>query len=404
MKPVIKQPADRSGAPPADRAALRRPALLLALMALAAGIWTCGPKAVERSAQSVHPLWKRNFRGEVVALAADAAAKLLVVATREDTEGKGENHLYALDENGTILWHLPLARRVAGIAVAGDGSIVLAYLVDGALLAWGRHGGKRWESACIGIPEVSASGERIVCWSAGDEDVGGMALEALNGKGRRLWSFDDPGGIWHMTLADGGDVLAAVTLAGQVIVVNGKGRVLWKRPLSTQVGTVAIASGGETRIAVGTGIEGESLAVYDLAGEEIWRATVPGGVDSIAFSRDAGFLVTGNNTVRGQRIYVFNREGDLGWRFQLDRPAREPLRMQISEEGHRVVAVLEEEGQPTLLVWDAHGDLTARMRVGANIVDYALARDGGSLAALTGSDKIVYYRLGGGVAEPEAGP
>lgn len=380
--------------------ALRRPALLLALLALAAGICSCGPKAQERSAQSVRPLWKRDFRGEVVALSADAEVKLLVVATREDAEGKGENHLYALDENGTILWHVPLERRVAGIAVAGDGSIVLAYLVDGALLAWGRHGEKRWESACIGIPEVSASGERIVCWSAGDEDVGGMTIEALNAKGRRVWSFDDPGGIWHMTLADGGDALAAVTLAGQVIVINGKGRVLWRRPLSTQVGTVAIASGEEMKIAVGTGIEGETLAVYDLAGEEIWRATVPGGVDSIALSRDAGFLVTGNNTVLGQRIYVFNREGELGWKFQLDRPAREPLRMQISEEGDRIVAVLEEEGQPTLLAWDAHGDITARMRVGADIVDYALARDGRSLAAVTGRDKIVYYRLGGAAALP----
>lgn len=154
------------------------------------------------------------------------------------------------------------------------------------------------------------------------------------------------------------------------------------------------------KIAVGTGIEGETLAVYDLAGEEIWRATVPGGVDSIALSRDAGFLVTGNNTVLGQRIYVFNREGELGWKFQLDRPAREPLRMQISEEGDRIVAVLEEEGQPTLLAWDAHGDITARMRVGADIVDYALARDGRSLAAVTGRDKIVYYRLGGAAALP----
>ncbi len=401
MKPVIEPPPDR---PSAGGAALRCGAPLLALLALAVGIWSCGPRAVERSAQSLRPFWKRDFRGEAVALSADAETKLLIVATREDAEGKGENHLYALDEKGTILWHTPLERRVAGIAVAGDGSIVLAYLVDGALLAWGRHGEKRWESSCIGIPEVSASGERIVCWNTGDEDVGGMVIEALNDKGRRLWSFNDPGGIWHMTLADGGDALAAITLAGRVIVINGKGRVLWRQPLSTQVGTVAIASGEETKIAVGTGIEGESLAVYDLAGEEIWRATVPGGVDSIALSRDAGFLVTGNNTVLGQRIYVFNREGELGWKFQLDRPAREPLRIQISEEGDRIVAVLEEEGQPTLLAWDTHGDLTARMRAGADIVDYALARDGGSLAAITGSDKIVYYRLGGGRAEPVAQP
>ena len=328
---------------------------------------------MERSAQHLRPLWKRDFRGAALALSADAEVKLLVVATGEDADGKGENHLYALDEKGTILWHASLPRRVAGVAVAGDGSIILVYLVDGALLAWGRHGEKRWESSCIGIPEVSASGERIVCWNTGDEDVGGMAIEALNAEGRRLWSFDDPGGIWHMTLADGGDALAAITLAGRVIVINGKGRVLWKQPLSTQVGTVAIASGGETKIAVGTGIEGESLAVYDLGGVELWRATVPGGVDSIALNRDGSFLVTGNNTILGQRIYVFNGEGELGWKFQLDRPARESLRMQISEAGDCIVAVLEEEGQPTLLAWDAHGDLMTRMRVGADIVDFATA-------------------------------
>ncbi|MFQ5457067.1 MAG: PQQ-binding-like beta-propeller repeat protein [Myxococcota bacterium] len=378
--------------------------MLLGMIVLGPALGACAPEAENQGAPDVRPAWKRDFQAETTALAADGKLGLLAVATAEDVDGRGEDHLYVLDAQGTVLWHAPMDQRIAGTVIARDGSIVLAYLVDGRLLAWSPHGEKRWEKNCVGIPEVSASGDRIVCSNTGEETVGGIAIEALDASGKRLWSFDDPGGIWRMALADDGGALAAITLAGYVVAINGDGRVLWREQLDTPVGSVAMSSGEERKIAVGTGIEGESLWVYDLDGAEIWRATVPGGADSIALSRNAEFLVTGNNTVLGQRIFMFDRAGKLGWKFQLDRPAREPLRMGINDAGDRIVAVLEEEGQPTLLAWDGHGDVTARMRAGADILDYVLSDTGTRLAAMTGGGKVAFYTLEAGKGHPASAP
>ncbi len=317
----------------------------------------------------------------------------MIVGTAPDVKERGEDHIYALDGEGTVLWEEPLDRRLLRIAVAGDGSRVVATLVDGTLLAWNAHGERQWDGTCAGLPEISRSGDRIVCWNSGEESVGGIAIEALDGRGRRLWSFDDPGGIWDMAVAEDAGTVAALTTAGNVIVLDGRGRLLWRNEIGVLVGTVALAPGEDATIAVGTGIEGESVAVYDRAGKEIWAASVPGGTDTIALSENGAIAAMGNNTVLGQRVYVYDGEGRLSWKFQLDRPAREPVRVRISRTGDRVFATLEDEGQPTILGWDSHGGVIARARFGTDVVDYSLSDKGDRLAVITAAGKLLYYDL-----------
>jgi hypothetical protein len=194
-----------------------------------------------------------------------------------------------------------------------------------------------------------------------------------------------------VSVSDGGDAVAMVTLAGQAVVLDGKGQILWKRELGTSVARVAIAPGDQLRIAVGTGIERETIALYDTEGVELWSATIPGGADSIAISRNAEFLVAGNNTVLGQRVYVFDSEGNLFWKFQLDRPARERVLVHISESGNHVMAALERDGRPILLGWDHHGELNIRIQVGADILEFAPSRDGNRVALITGEGKLLYF-------------
>jgi hypothetical protein len=182
-----------------------------------------------------------------------------------------------------------------------------------------------------------------------------------------------------------------VTLAGKAAALNGQGRTLWEREIGSVVARVAISPGDGEVIAVGTGIEGETLGVYDLKGEEIWSATVPGGADSIALSRGGQFVVVGNNTILGQRVYVFDGGGRLFWKFQLDRPAREPVKVRVSERGERVVAALEQDGKSTLLTWDRQGEITMRSSLSSDIQDFVIARDGSCVAAITTEGKLFYY-------------
>lgn len=371
------------------------PLLAAGLLAALCGLGACQPEPPQGGEALRRPAWNRKFEGETIALGTDAGATLVVVGTAPDVKGRGEDHIYALDDQGKVLWDEPLDRRLLRIAVSGDASLVLAALVDGSLRAWSAGGEPRWNRSCAGIPEVSRAADRIVCWNSGEESAGGIAVESLDSRGRRSWSFDDPGGIWDLALSEDGETAVALSSSGNVIVLDGRGRLIWKKEIGTLVGTIAVAPGEDGPIAVGTGIEGESVAVYDREGGEIWSAAVPGGTDSIALSEGAEFAAMGNNTILGQRVYVFDGKGVLSWKFQLDRPAREPVRARISRGGDRVFATLEEEGQPKVLGWDSHGVVVTRARFGSDVVDYAISSNGDRMVVITTAGKLIYYLLPG---------
>lgn len=402
-EPLIRVPAD-----PPTQASRRRGVglrLLLAagLLAVLLGAGACRPEARQGEEAEAHPAWNRKFRGQTVTLAVDDGARLMVVGTAPDEKERGDDHVYALDGEGKVLWQEALDRRVLRVAVSGDGSLVLAALVDGTVRAWNARGEKQWEGDCAGLPIISRSADRIFCWNSGEEASGSIAIEALDRRGRQRWTFDDPGGIWDMAVDEKGDTVAALTSSGNVLVLDGRGRVLWRREIGSVVGTVAIAPGEEGPVAVGTGIERESLAVYDRGGDEIWRATVPGGSDSIALSEEGASVATGNNTILGQRVFVFDANGRLSWKLQFDRPAREPMRVRMNRAGDRVFATLEDEGLPTVFCWDGHGGVVARLRLGAEVVDYAVAGGGDRVAVITEGAKLLYYDLSAGGGAPEGG-
>ncbi len=351
----------------------------------------CRPEAEEAARPEISATWKRKFRGDIVSLSSSLSASLLVVATAENAEGRGDDHLYVLDGGGAILWQEALDQMILKTAVAGDGSIITAFLTGGMLRAWNASGDALWEVPSVGVPEVSGSGQLITCWNTGEEIAGGIAVQALDREGRPRWSYDDASGVWDLALADGGEAVVLVTLVGKVVTLSGQGRILWKRELGSVVARVAISPGDAQVVAVGTGIEGETLGVYDLKGVERWSATVPGGADSIALSRGGRFVVVGNNTVLGQRVYVFDDRGSLFWKFQLDRPAREPVKVRVSETGERVVAALEQDGKPMLLTWDRQGEITKRLPVSFDIQDFVLSRDGSRIAAITKEGRLFYY-------------
>jgi 2',3'-cyclic-nucleotide 2'-phosphodiesterase (5'-nucleotidase family) len=158
---------------------------------------------------------------------------------------------------------------------------------------------------------------------------------------------------------------------------------------------VGISPGDGAVTVVGTGIQGERLGAYDRDGKALWSATVPGGVETVDVSRGGDFVVAASNTTRGQRVYLFDRHGKLTWTFQLDQPAREPVRVRISEGGDRVYAAMERDGSPVITGWDFHGEVTSRITLPSDVIDFDLSRDGGRLVAVAREGKLLYYAFRG---------
>jgi DNA-binding beta-propeller fold protein YncE len=366
-----------------------------ALLAIAALLAACGPREEPTRGIEVHAAWKRKFRGEITSLSLDAAGRKVIVATTPDAKGRGDNRIHVLDEKGGIAWQAMLDHKVLGTSVSADGRFIAAFLLDSTLRAWNADGDSLWKVSCVGPPEVAAAGNLVACHSTGEEATPeGSALQVFDRRGKLRWSWDDPSGLWDLRVSDSGNVIAGITQAGKVVCLDGRGRPMWTKDLGTEVGTVAISPGDGAVVVVGSGIEGERVDAYDRAGNALWTAPVPGGVDSLAASRGGSFVALANNTILGQRVFVFDARGKLFWKYQLDRPSREPVKVRISQGGDRVVAGLEEDGQPTLLGWDRHGELTTRIPLGTDLVDFDLSRDARRLAAVTRGGRLFFFNLG----------
>lgn len=375
----------------------RRGARKLGLTLLAAAVMAaaCGGREEPTKGLEVSVTWKRKFRGEIAAFSMDASGLQIVVATMPDAKGRGEDRIYALDEKGEITWQEILDHRVLGTAVSADGRFMAAYLLDGTLRAWNAEGDSLWKTSCVGPPEAAAAGNLVACRATVEEGTPqGAALQVFDLSGKRRWSWDDPSGLWDLRVGDRGDSLVGVTQAGKVVRLDGRGRVVWTKDLETGVGTVAISPGDGAVVVVGTGIEKERISAYDRAGSALWTATVPGGVDSLAVSRGGSYVAATNNTILGQRVFVFDARGKLFWKYQLDRPARDPVKVRMGEMGDRVFAGLEQDGRPTLVGWDRHGEVTTRILLGVELVDFDLSRDGRRLAAVGRGGKLFFFNLG----------
>jgi DNA-binding beta-propeller fold protein YncE len=359
-------------------------------LAVSAG---CRPEVRPGQESLLRAAWKRRFAGEIVAVGLSGAGTLAVAATAQGPKGRGDDRIVAIDRKGTILWQQILDRKVVGLVVSVEGTLVAVSLADGTLRAWNADGDSLWQVPCGGTAKLSASGDLIACHGEGGDIGTDEAIEVLDARGRHRWKFDDPAGMWDLGVPDAGDGVLGLTQAGKLVALDGSGRVAWTRDLGPVLGAVRLSPGDGGVVVVGTGIEGEKLLAFDRAGTPLWTAAVPGGGESIAVSRGGAFVAAANNTTLGQRISVYDGRGRLFWNFHLDRPAQEPVRVGISESGDRVFASIERAGRPEIAIWDGHGEPAGRARFGSEITAFDVSRDGRGLLVAARGGKMFFYDL-----------
>jgi outer membrane protein assembly factor BamB len=114
-----------------------------------------------------------------------------------------------------------------------------------------------------------------------------------------------------------------------------------------------------------------------LAGEEIWRSGIGDRVLAVALSEDglSGAAIT------GERVYLFDENGTTLWSYPVSRGRS----VAISPDGEHIAA-----GGDQLLLFDRNGEVLRRYTPASRILGVAVAADGRTAYAGTGTGLLVF--------------
>ncbi|MDP3821651.1 MAG: caspase family protein [Burkholderiales bacterium] len=131
--------------------------------------------------------------GKPMALADDERSRAATVIRASSTAIVGTNRaLYAVSEQGAVLWRMPVDTEVRGVNASVDGRLVVSAMADGTLRWWrARDGGLlmtllassdgRWVVwTPSGYYDASAGADQIVGWALGQGPQRPMAYYSLN--------------------------------------------------------------------------------------------------------------------------------------------------------------------------------------------------------------------------------
>lgn len=114
-----------------------------------------------------------------------------------------------------------------------------------------------------------------------------------------------------------------------------------------------------------------------LAGEEVWRSGTGDRVLAVALSEDglSGAAIT------GERVYLFDENGTTLWSYPVSRGRS----VAISPDGEHIAA-----GGDQLLLFDRNGEVLRRYTPASRILGVAVAADGRTVYAGTGTGLLVF--------------
>jgi beta-galactosidase len=257
--------------------------------------------------------------------------------------GSYNNRVYALDDDGTLLWDFdtgdpvfssaavaPLRRGERPSVVINSSRALFALTGEGKL-RW-RHDGIRQydrntKSPAVGDLDGDGDAEVVVASDAGE-------IVALAADGRVVWRHGtggpENGGLNVATpvlvdLQDGRRGVVVAADDGNLRMLDSGGKLVWKRPLGSGGDLVGPAPGqltiaaarfddaGPVRIVAGAG----HLRVLDLEGKLVWERKDVSGVPTVA-TVGAG-PATRIAVSQGPRLRLLDREGKDVWEYRLER-------------------------------------------------------------------------------------
>jgi len=219
-----------------------------------------------------------------------------------------DGHLYALDQNGNLVWKFKTDHYIWGqpqissdrIFVGSTDRFVYALSMDGEAVWTVELAG-----AIVDSPVLSNDGSALFVGSMGKEMV---ALDTNDGD--VLWTFDANGNlesVWGNPILEN-DTLIFSDSAGKLFGLDPvTGEARWQTVVSGSVvgGLTAMEDGFV--LATKEGL----VKAFDFEGSPLWEATLEGEIYKAPALNDE-FVVVG--TINGENLlYAFNKNGVQIW-------------------------------------------------------------------------------------------
>jgi outer membrane protein assembly factor BamB len=311
-----------------------------------------------------------------------------VALTIAPLDAEGENRLYVYDVTGQEVWTVARGGRMLGVSLSADGDYLAVGRIDFSVTLFSRAGELLWERKSVGLPRLTASGDFLIAFNSGITGLSNTLFEVFRRNGEKAWSIRRQGRVWRAIVSDQNDVLLGLW-NGEVLLIDRRQRILSQQFFGKDVMALAVSPGDAQYFAVGTGVLGQSLHLFERTGRPLWRRKVPYGVTEVSLAKQGAFLLSYGNTVNGQQLALYNRNGDVQWTYHLNEPAMESSKAVIVPNEPLVVAGIERDHQYYLQGFALTGELLWIAPVPEPIFDFRVSRDGRYIAAAT--DHAVYF-------------
>jgi hypothetical protein len=210
-------------------------------------------------------LWTAKVPGPAYTLAA--------LETERFAVGDDAGYVTLLDSAGQTVWQVKVGSRVTSVAPGLDG--LLAGGWDEQLVALTADGRVRWRADLDGpVSGLVALDDLAVAATASG------SLWAFDAAGVQVWRLDAGAPLVQIGRLDAGmrDLILAGSQDGRLLALDGTGTLHWQHLLGPGAPVWHSAdwvAGPDPEIVVGFGGDAPSLALLSVAGEMLWRVSIP---------------------------------------------------------------------------------------------------------------------------------
>lgn len=304
--------------------------------------------------------------------------------------------VYALDGRGQLLWRASTAGPAyalaslpgARVAVADDAGRV-SVLDAAGNRAWQHDLNTRVTALCPAAGGLLAGGwdERLTRFDAG----GGIEWQV---------GLDGPlTAITVLPLPDGRELAVAATLGGRLWAFTGDGSPAWQFPPPPGKDAPAItlqgAAHGDAAYLL-AGLQDGRLLALGPAGELLWERAVGQGApvwDLADVAAPPGPEIAVGSGGDEPSLALFSLQGDVLWRVALTAAANAVVAADLDGDGTREIAAGLADGR--VEAYDGAGRMRGAVHAGLPVWRLAAAADG-SLLALA---DVVAWRIVGGAGQ-----
>lgn len=160
---------------------------------------------------------------------------------------------------------------------------------------------------------------------------------------RTFWSKDfvtfSSSKISSIFISPNGELIGVTLSDGHLYVLNNHGVVIWDKPFRHRIYGVAVSN---NNIAV---VGWDSLYLFDLTGNELWKITLDSTLLTVSISEDGSKIACGTSWTVTPKVYIIDDKGSILKEIKVDNWVKEVV---ISLDG-KYVSFYTHFGKPIFL-------------------------------------------------------